>query len=82
MKIVVDEKTLRIIMIRNGINTISELSNKSGISRPTIMQYLHGKSPLSSSFIRLCQYLEIEPNSILKIEEEVEGVNCYDTSCD
>lgn len=61
----VDEKQLRRIMIDKDIKTINELAQKSGVSKPTIYDYLNGKSPMSEAFLRLCNYLEIKPSEIL-----------------
>ena len=51
------------------IKTISELATKAGVSKPTIYEYINGKSPLSAAFIRLCDYLNVDPHEIL-IETE------------
>ena len=64
----VDEKQLRRIMIDRDIKTINELAQKSGVSKPTIYDYINGKSPMSEAFIRLCNYLEVKPSDILKEE--------------
>jgi DNA-binding Xre family transcriptional regulator len=64
----VDEKQLRRIMIDKDIKTINELAQKSGVSKPTIYDYINGKSPMSEAFLRLCNYLEIKPSEIL-VEE-------------
>ena len=32
---------------------------------PTIYDYLNGKTPLSVAFIRLCDFLDLNPNDIL-----------------
>ena len=61
----VDEKQLRRIMIDKDIKTINELAQKSGVSKPTIYDYINGKSPMSEAFLRLCNYLEIRPSEIL-----------------
>lgn len=61
----VDEKQLRRIMIDKDIKTINELAQKSGVSKPTIYDYINGKSPMSEAFLRLCNYLEIKPSEIL-----------------
>lgn len=66
----VNEKALRMRMIDKDIRTISELAAKSGVSKPTIYDYLNGKSPLSEAFLRLCAYLEISPFEILVEKEE------------
>lgn len=67
--IIVNEKKLRKKMIDLDIKTINELAIKSGVSKPTIYEYLNGKSPLSATFIRLCNYLNVDPYEIL-IETE------------
>lgn len=64
----IDEKQLRRIMIDRDIKTINELSQKSGVSKPTIYDYINGKSPMSEAFLRLCKYLEVKPSELL-IEE-------------
>ena len=56
----IDEKQLRRIMIDRDIKTINELSQKSGVSKPTIYDYINGKSPMSEAFLRLCKYLEVQ----------------------
>lgn len=60
-----DEKQLRRIMIDKDIKSINELAHKSGVSKPTIYDYINGKSPLSEAFIRLCDCLEVKPTEIL-----------------
>ena len=56
-------------MIDLDIKTINELASKAGVSKPTIYEYINGKSPLSVAFIRLCDYLNVDPHEIL-IETE------------
>ena len=56
-KLILNEKELRKRMIDLDIKTINELSVNSGVSKPTIYEYLNGKSPLSAAFVRLCDYL-------------------------
>ncbi len=60
-----DEKQLRRLMIDKDIKSINELAQKSGVSKPTIYDYIKGKSPLSEAFIRLCDSLEVRPSDIL-----------------
>lgn len=67
--LILNEKKLRKKMIDLDIKTINELAAKSGVSKPTIYDYINGKSPLSEAFIRLCSYLDVNPHEIL-IEEE------------
>ena len=67
--LILNEKELRKKMIDLDIKTINELATKSGVSKPTIYEYINGKSPLSTAFIRLCDYLNVDPHEIL-IETE------------
>lgn len=67
--LILDEKALRKKMIDLDIKTINELATKAGVSKPTIYEYINGKSPLSVAFIRLCDYLNVDPHEIL-IETE------------
>lgn len=70
--LIVDEKTVR-RMIDLDVKTISDLASKSGVSKPTIYDYLNGKTPLSVAFVRLCEYLELSPSEILmEVDDAVE----------
>lgn len=72
--LVVDEKAIRKRLIDLDVKTISELASKSGVSKPTIYDYLNGKTPLSLAFIRLCEYLELNPSDILvEVDDVAEG---------
>ena len=64
-KFILNEKVFRKKMIDVNIKTINELSRKSGVSKPTIYEYINGKSPLSAPFVNLCNYLNVSPNEIL-----------------
>lgn len=68
--LILNEKELRKKMIDLDIKTINELATKSGVSKPTIYEYINGKSPLSAAFIRLCDYLNVNPHEIL-VESEI-----------
>lgn len=68
--LIVDEKVLRKKMIDLDIKSINELSAKSGVSKPTIYEYLNKKSPLAATFVRLCDYLELDPSDLLTCDEE------------
>lgn len=63
--LILNEKELRKKMIDLDIKTINELAAKAGVSKPTIYEYINGKSPLSAAFIRLCDYLDVDPDEIL-----------------
>ena len=67
--LILNEKELRKKMIDLDIKTINELATKAGVSKPTIDEYINGKSPLSAAFVRLCDYLNVDPHEIL-IESE------------
>lgn len=67
--LILNEKELRKKMVDLDIKTINELAMKAGVSKPTIYEYINGKSPLSAAFIRLCDYLNVNPHEIL-IETE------------
>lgn len=67
--LILNEKELRKKMIDLDIKTINELATKAGVSKPTIYEYINGKSPLSAAFVRLCDYLNVDPHEIL-IETE------------
>lgn len=71
-KLCVNEKAIRRKMIDMDIRTINDLAARSGVSKPTIYEYLNGKSPLSDAFTRLCNFLEVNPLDILG-EVEIEG---------
>lgn len=67
--LILNEKELRKKMIDLDVKTTNELAAKAGVSKPTIYEYINGKSPLSAAFIRLCEYLSVTPREIL-IETE------------
>ena len=52
-------------MIDKNIRTINELSRLSGVSKPKIYEFLNGKSPLQTTFVRLAEFLEIDPNELI-----------------
>ncbi|MCC8025264.1 MAG: helix-turn-helix domain-containing protein [Clostridium sp.] len=64
-KITVDSKTIRKRMIDKDIKTLTELAQLSGVSKPKIHQYLSGKTPLATTFIRLCDFLELNPDELI-----------------
>ena len=68
--LVADEKAIRRRMVDLDVKTISDLAAKSGVSKPTIYDYLNGKSPLSVAFVRLCEYLELNPSEVLMEAED------------
>lgn len=68
--LIVDEKIIRKKMVDLNVKTISDLATKSGVSKPTIYEYLNKKTPLSIAFIRLCEYLDLNPNEVLIESEE------------
>jgi len=70
-KYIADEKKIRKTMIDKNIRTINELSRLSGVSKPKIYEFLNGKSPLQTTFVRLAEFLQIDPNElIVEVEED------------
>ena len=69
---VVNEKKLRKLMIDCDVKTINDLSIKSKVSKPTIYDYINGRSPFSEAFIRLCDYLETSPIELL-VEVDIQN---------
>ncbi len=70
-KYIADEKKIRKTMIDKNIKTINELSRLSGVSKPKIYEFLNGNTPLQTTFIRLAEFLEIDPNElIVEVEED------------
>jgi len=67
-KYIADSKQIRHIMIDKDIKSITELSRLSGVSKPKIYEFLNGKTPLQSSFVRLAVFLSVDPNKLI-IEE-------------
>lgn len=63
---VLNEKKLRKRMIDLDIKTINELSAASGVSKPTIYDYINGKTPLTTAFIKLCEFLNMNPKELLE----------------
>lgn len=57
-----DIKALQKIMIDNDINTITELSDKSGVNRNALSGMFNGRlQPTSETMIKLVDCLHIEP---------------------
>lgn len=70
-KYIADEKKIRKTMIDKNIKTINELSRRSGVSKPKIYEFLNGKTPLQTTFVRLAEFLETDPNElIVEVEED------------
>ena len=65
------------VLLKNGKNVnISFTEGESELSIPAVKfarvqpKYLNGKSPLSAAFVRLCDYLCVDPQDILKEAKE------------
>ena len=70
-KYIADEKKIRKTMIDKNIKTINELSRLSGVSKPKIYEFLNGNTPLQTTFVRLAEFLEIDPNElIVEVKED------------
>ena len=68
-------KLFKKAMIDKDINTITELAQQSGVSRPKIHEFFREESPLSSTFQRLCNFLEIDVNDAIIFEENGDKVD-------
>lgn len=64
-KYIIDEKTIRKRMIDKNIRTIGDLALGSGVSKPTIYEYINGKSPIPTSLVKLCLFLDLKPSEII-----------------
>ena len=62
-------KIIRKAMIDKDIKTITELAKQSGVSRPKIHEFLREETPISSTFRRLCLFLDIDINDAIIITE-------------
>lgn len=61
MSCYVDVKELKKIMIDKDINTIAELSDKTGVNRNTLSDVLSGKSyPSADTMVKLTEGLSLE----------------------
>jgi len=63
-------KRLRKAMIDKDINTITELAKQSGVSRPKIHEFFREETPLSNTFLRLCEFLEVDPADVVINEKD------------
>jgi hypothetical protein len=69
-RFVANDKLIRKAMIDKGIKSIAELSRSSGVSKPKIHSYIRGDTPIATTFVRLCNFLQINPNSAITKEGE------------
>jgi len=69
VKLKVNSQSFRELMKSRNINSLSDLAVKSDVSKPKIHQYLRGDSPLATTYMRLCNFFEIDPNDILELED-------------
>lgn len=70
VNLIANEIAIREMMRKKNINSITELALKSDVSKPKIHQYLRGDNPLATTFVRLCKYLEIDPNEAITLNGE------------
>ncbi len=66
---IVDSIKLRKRMIDVGISNITELARRSGVSKPTIYDFLEGKSPYLPTYLKLCKVLGVDPEELLQNKE-------------
>ena len=59
------EKLVKTRMIDSEITSLSDLSRKSGVSRPKIYQLLKQRNPYQSSFVKIARALSVTPEELL-----------------
>ncbi|WP_445227904.1 helix-turn-helix domain-containing protein [Corynebacterium sp. H130] len=60
----VSGKKIRVAMAEIGIRSITELSNRSGVSRPKLYKLLNGESPYQTSLLHIAETLKIDPEDL------------------
>ena len=71
---VVNEKKLRKRMIDCDVKTINDLSVISKVSKPTIYDYINGKSPFSDAFMRFAALEKRFPSHIHMCQLDKRGL--------
>lgn len=61
----VNSQELKNLIKQMGFVSLSEFAGKFGINRATLNHYFKGEGPLSESYYKLCESLQIDPISIL-----------------
>lgn len=66
------KNNVRLLMVKNEINSIIELERRSGVSRQVLDRFIKGKSKRLDfeSVVKLCDTLNCDPGDLLYIEEE------------
>jgi DNA-binding Xre family transcriptional regulator len=65
----IDREQVRRRMLRQEIQTFSELADKLGISRQALSAWFKGGPFASTSLAALCRILQCTPNDILILED-------------
>lgn len=72
-KYVLDVKKLKKLMVDLDIKSLNDLAAGSGVSRPTIYDMMNGKGLVSQPFLKICEYLKVEPLSLMEGENDQTG---------
>lgn len=60
-------------MIDRDIKSINELSKQSMVSKPKIYEFLNGNTPMQTTFVRLANFFELQPDELIKEVDESEN---------
>lgn len=64
-----DQEAVTDLAAARGIDSVSELARRCGISRPYLSRVLRGERPAQpSQIIAIAEALDVDPNTILKEE--------------
>lgn len=72
-KYVLDVKKLKKLMVDLDIRSMNDLAAGSGVSRPTIYEMMNGKGLISQPFLKVCEYLKVEPLSLMEEKDDPAG---------
>ncbi|MBN3948406.1 MAG: helix-turn-helix transcriptional regulator [Nostoc sp. NMS7] len=63
------ERLSRLIRQKRGTNGLREVANETGISQSTLSRVERGQTPDLSSFIALCNWLDVSPSTFFGSDE-------------
>jgi transcriptional regulator with XRE-family HTH domain len=64
-EIILSPGAFRQAMERRGFGSIAELARAADVSRTKIHEYLRGEPVLASTYLRLCEFLDVSPTSLI-----------------
>lgn len=67
----IDRERVRRLMLKQGIQTFTELATHLGVSKQTLSAWFGGGPFSSVNLNKLCQVLDCTPNDVLVFGEEV-----------